>query len=84
MERNEAILTDEACEEVISQLVEDDAEYVQASNFLVNEVYALIGEDEEKLSRINDAFVAYENAIVRPVYKVGYADALANNKPVAL
>lgn len=84
MEHGVVTLSEELCEAIIDQLANDDnTDYAQANNRLVSEIYGLVGEDEEKLARINDALVAFENSIVRPAYKVGYDDALANDKPIA-
>ncbi|QSO50835.1 hypothetical protein JZ785_18330 [Alicyclobacillus curvatus] len=77
-------LSEELCEAIIDQLANDDnSDYAQANTRLVNEIYELVGEDEEKLARINDALVAFENSIVRPAYKVGYDDARANSQPIS-
>lgn len=77
------ILTDEVCEAIMDEVYESE-EYQKASGFLESEVMKLLGDDEGKWARHNDAYVALENAIVRQLFQLVYASGVNDGKQIAV
>ncbi|WP_067622848.1 hypothetical protein [Alicyclobacillus acidiphilus] len=77
------VLTDEVCEAIMDEVYESE-EYQDASSFLEAEIMELLGGDEEKWSRHNDAYVALENAIVRTLFQVVYSSGVNDGKQIAI
>ena len=48
MKHEDVTLSEEACDDIISQLVEQDADYRRVSYYLETEIAEFLGEDEEK------------------------------------
>ncbi|KPV45497.1 hypothetical protein [Alicyclobacillus ferrooxydans] len=81
MERNVAILTDDICDEIISG-VYDSQEYQAASSYLESEIIKLLGEDELKWAKHNDAYMMLENSVVRKAVEIGYALGKADKQSI--
>ena len=77
------VLTEETCEAIMDEVYESE-EYQKASSFLETEVTQLLGSDEEKWARHNDAYVALENAIVRKLFQLVYASGVNDGKQIAV
>jgi hypothetical protein len=81
MGHEDAILTEELCDEIISEVL-DSMEYQIASSFLEEEIMKLHGENEFAWARHNDAYVALENLVARKAFEIGYAHGKADKQSV--
>ncbi|MFB5191700.1 hypothetical protein [Alicyclobacillus fastidiosus] len=77
------VLTDEVCEAIMDEVYESE-EYQNASSFLEAEIIELLGDNEEKWAKHNDAYVALENAIVRKLFQRVYASGVNDGKQIAV
>ncbi|MFD1674940.1 hypothetical protein [Alicyclobacillus fodiniaquatilis] len=75
------VLTDEVCEAIIDEVYESK-EYQNASGYLEKEIMELLGEDELKWAKHNDAYVVLENSVVRKAFEIGYALGKADKQSI--
>lgn len=72
MKHGDLMLTEEMCDEIISEAY-DSEEYQTASSYLEVEIMQMLGEDELKWAKHNDAYAALENSVARKAFELGYA-----------